>query len=84
MSRARIAWTDALPHGSAGHIDGKLIVQIRKLGAGGWSAGWRNGMKWDVSDQLTQVSEQASRHFRSLGSAKHAVEKHLASLSRET
>lgn len=66
-------WTD-VPSGSAAHIDGVLVCQVRKLGVGGWSAGWRNGMKWDVSDQLKQVSKQASRHFARLDQAKQAVE----------
>ncbi len=71
-----IRWTDA-PNGSAGHIGEALIVQIRRLAIGGWSAGWRNGMKWDVSDQTTQVAEQSSRHFKSLAAAKGAVRDHL-------
>lgn len=71
-----IHWTDA-PNGSAGHIGEALIVQIRRLAIGGWSAGWRNGMKWDVSDQTTQIAEQSSRHFRSLAAAKGAVRDHL-------
>ncbi|WP_146126460.1 hypothetical protein [Burkholderia contaminans] len=71
-----IRWTDA-PNGSAGHIGEALIVQIRLLAIGGWSAGWRNGMKWDVSDQTTQIAEQSSRHFRSLAAAKGAVRDHL-------
>lgn len=69
-------WTDS-PNGSAGHIGDALIVQIRRLAIGGWSAGWRNGMKWDVSDQTTQIAEQSSRHFKSLAAAKGAVRDHL-------
>ncbi|WP_321907931.1 hypothetical protein [Burkholderia cepacia] len=71
-----IRWTDA-PNGSAGHIGEALIVQIRRLAIGGWSAGWRNGMKWDVSDQTTQIAEQSSRHFKSRAAAKGAVKDHL-------
>lgn len=72
-----IHWTHALPHGIAGHINGQLVIQIRKLGVGGWSAGWRNGMTWDVSDQSTQVTRQASRHFRTIAQAKAAAERAL-------
>lgn len=79
---AMIKWTDA-PNGSAGHVDGRLVVQIRKLGVGGWSAGWRNGMRWDVSDQSTQVKEQSSRHFKSREAAKRAVEDCMRSNSNE-
>ncbi|WP_371436314.1 hypothetical protein [Polaromonas sp.] len=68
-----IVWTDA-PTGSAAHLDGVLICQLRKLAIGGWSAGWRNGKKWDVSDQLTQVEKSSSRHFKRRDSAKSAVE----------
>ena len=75
-----VIWTDA-PTGTAGHIDGKLVVQIRKLGVG-WSAGWRNGMKWDVSDQLQHVKVQASRHFDSREAAKRAVEEALGAKKR--
>ncbi|KVR89421.1 hypothetical protein [Burkholderia vietnamiensis] len=77
-----VKWTDA-PNGSAGHVDGRLVVQIRKLGVGGWSAGWRNGMRWDVSDQSTQVKEQSSRHFKSREAAKRAVEDRMRSNSNE-
>lgn len=71
-----VNWTDA-PNGSAGHLDGSLVVQIRKLGAGGWSARWCNGLLWDVSDQSTHVKEQSSRHFETRGAAKRAVESKL-------
>lgn len=73
-----MTWTDA-PNGSALHgADGKMIAQLRKLGAGGWSALWCNGRKWDVSDQLAQVSEQSSRWFKTRPAAKRAVEAALA------
>lgn len=71
-----VKWTDA-PIGSAAHVDGVLVCQVRKLGVGGWSAGWRNGMKWDVSDQLTQLKECSSRHFKRRDLAKSAVETQL-------
>ncbi|KWN06432.1 hypothetical protein WT83_27510 [Burkholderia territorii] len=71
-----IKWTDA-PNGSAGHVDGRLVVQIRRLVVGGWSAGWRNGMKWDLSDQSTHVKQQSSRHFKTREAAKRAVEKRM-------
>lgn len=76
-----VVWTDA-PAGTAGHVDGKLVVQIRKLGVGGWSGAWRNGMKWDVSDQLQNVKAQASRHFESREAAKQAVEEALGAKKR--
>lgn len=76
-----IVWTDA-PTGTAGHVDRKLAVQIRKLGVGGWSAAWRNGMKWDVSDQLQHVKVQASRHFETREAAKQAVEEALGAKKR--
>jgi hypothetical protein len=65
-------WTDA-PNGSAGHVEGQLVVQIRRLGVGGWSAGWCNGMHWDVTDQLSRVTAQSSRHFKTRHAAKVAV-----------
>ena len=68
-----VTWTDA-PNGSAAHVNGVLVCQVRKLGIGGWSTGWRNGKKWDVSDQLTQIKANSSRHFKRLDQAKHAVE----------
>lgn len=70
-----VTWTDA-PTGSAAHVDGVLVCKVRKLGVGGWSANWCNGMKWDVSDQLklrTSVTVQASRHFPRRDQAKRAV-----------
>lgn len=71
-----IIWTD-VPTGSAAHQDGVLICQIRKLAIGGWSAGWRNGKKWDVSDQLTQIEKSSSRHFKRRDSAKRAVKNEM-------
>lgn len=71
-----IEWTDA-SSGSAGHVDGRLVMQIRLLGAGGWSARWCNGLMWDVTDQSTQVKEQSSRHFKTRQAAKLAVEDRL-------
>ncbi len=68
-----VTWTDA-PNGSAGHLGGQLACQIRKLGAGGWSARWCNGLFWDVSDQAEQVSAQSARHFGRRELAKKAVE----------
>lgn len=52
-------------------------MQIRLLGACGWSARWCNGQMWDVSDQSTQVKEQSSRHFKTREAAKRAVETRL-------
>ncbi len=72
-----ITWTDA-PGGSAGHVEGVLVCQLRKLGVGGWSAAWRNGMTWDVGDQIARVVKQSSRHFVRRDRAKKAVEKALA------
>lgn len=72
-----ITWTDA-PSGSSGHVAGKFVCQIRKLGAGGWSARWCNGMHWDLRDQVTLVEEQSSRHFSRRESAKKAVKEALA------
>jgi|APAra7269096768_1048522.scaffolds.fasta_scaffold00039_155 hypothetical protein len=77
-----IQWTDA-PNGSAGHADGSLVVQIRRLGAGGWSASWCNGQLWDVSDQSTHVSEQSARHFKTRETAKRAVESRMAARERD-
>lgn len=77
-SKTPIQWTDA-PNGTAGHVGGRLVMQIRRLGIGGWSAGWRNGMVWDVSDQLEHVKKQASRHFKSRPAAKRAAEALLIS-----
>lgn len=68
-----IVWTDA-PNGSSGHVDGVLTCQIRKLGVGGWSARWCNGLKWDMRDQLTRVDKQPSRHFGRRDSAKRTVQ----------
>ncbi len=64
-------WTDTL-NGSALHEGTTLLCQVRRLGVGGWSAGWRNGMKWDVSDQLNQVEQQVSKHFLTRIQAKQA------------
>lgn len=68
-------WTDT-PIGSALHDEaGHLIAKVRPLGAGGASAQWLNGMKWDVSDQLKLVHEpQSSRWFATVPEAKHAIE----------
>lgn len=68
-----ITWTDA-PSGSAGHVSGTMVCQIRKLGAGGWSARWCNGLAWDLRDQLQRVSAQSSRHFTRRDLAKRAAE----------
>lgn len=78
----QLTWTDA-PAGSAAHVDGVLVCKVRKLGVGGWSAWWNNGMKWDERDQLTQVNEQASRYFERRDIAKLAVEGALTGYWRE-
>jgi len=71
-------WTDS-PLGAALHDDGgKLIAKVRPLGAGGASAQWCNGMRWDVSDQLKNVGEQASRWFATVPAAKREIEAALA------
>ena len=71
-------WTDS-PLGSALHGDaGQLLAKVRPLGAGGVSAQWCNGMRWDVSDQLSQVKNQPSRLFRTMPAAKRAVEAALS------
>lgn len=69
-----IQWTDA-PAGTAGHIEGNLVCQIRKLGAGGWSALWTNGMRWDVTNILPMsgIKAQASRPFKRRDTAKAAI-----------
>ena len=68
-------WTDS-PLGSALHDDaGHLLAKVRPLGAGGVSAQWQNGMKWDVSDQLKRVqAPQTSRWFVTVPAAKRAIE----------
>ena len=68
-----VTWTDA-PNGSAAQIDGVLVCQVRRLGVGGWSAAWRNGMTRGGRDQLTHVKNQASRHFQRRARAERAVE----------
>lgn len=74
-------WTDS-PLGSALHDDsGRLIAKLRPLAAGGVSAQWCNGMRWDVSDQLRLVKEQPSRWFATVPAAKQAVEAALAASS---
>lgn len=72
-------WTDT-PIGSALHDEaGKLLAKVRPLEAGGASAQWLNGMKWDVSDQLKQVqAPQSSRWFATVRAAKRAIEDALA------
>jgi hypothetical protein len=74
-----IEWTDA-PAGTAGHVQGNLVCQIRKLGTGGWSAQWSNGMRWDVKDILPMsgLKSQTSRPFKRRDSAKAAVVRALA------
>lgn len=75
-------WTDS-PLGPALHTDGvQLVAKVRPLGAGGVSAQWCNGMRWDVSDQHRQVKEQASRLFRTVPEAKRAVDAALAAARR--
>ena len=75
-----LVWTDA-PSGSAGHVGKQLVCQIRKLGVGGWSAHWNNGLKWDVSDilKISGITAQASRPFKRRDIAKSAVIRALAS-----
>lgn len=81
---ASIVWTDA-PSGSSAHAGGTLVATVRKLGAGGWSAQWANGMKWDVSDQLKigAIKAQSSRHFTHRADAKSAVASALLGYWRE-
>ncbi len=72
-------WTDT-NIGSALHDEGgQLLAKLRPLGAGGVSAQWCNGMRWDVSDQLSRVQSQSSRLFNTVPAAKRAVEEALAS-----
>jgi len=70
-------WTDSVI-GSALHEGDRLLAKLRPLGAGGVSAQWCNGMKWDVSDQLKNVKEQTTRWFETVPAAKKAVEAALA------
>ena len=71
-------WTDS-PLGSALHDDeGRLLAKVRPLGAGGASAQWCNGLRWDVTDQLKLVrTPQSARLFKTLSAAKLAVEEAL-------
>lgn len=75
-------WTDS-PHGSALHESGGLLLaKVRPLAAGGVSAQWCNGMRWDVSDQLPLVrSPQSSRWFKTIPEAKQAIEAALVAAS---
>lgn len=67
-------WTDS-PLGSALHSDsGELLAKVRPLGAGGVSAQWCNGMRWDVAGQLNQIQFQSSQFFKTTAEAKRAVE----------
>lgn len=72
-------WTDT-PIGSALHDEaGRLLAKVRPLAAGGASAQWFNGMKWDVSDQAKLVHEpQSSRWFATMPAVKRAIEEPLA------
>jgi hypothetical protein len=79
--QSSIARTILEPNKDPYHLEqwkGSLVVQIRRLGAGGWSASWCNGQLWDVSDQSTHVSEQSARHFKTRETAKRAVESRMA------
>lgn len=71
-------WTDTIIGSSLHDESGRLLAKLRPLGAGGVSAQWCNGMRWDVSDQLSRVQAQSSRLFNTVPAAKRAVEAALA------
>lgn len=68
-----ISWVDT-PLGTGGRLNGQLVAKIRRLGAGGFSAAWLDGRKWNVEDQLEHTALQSSRHFKSLIAAKKAMQ----------
>lgn len=69
-----LKWTDSVLGSTLQDEAGNVLAKVRPLEAGGASAQWRNGMTWDVSDQLKAVKEHQAKLFATVPAAKRAVE----------